>query len=124
VVLSNICEKCYKTCYAVRFQQNFENWTSGNHDIDKFIQNAQLSIHSDYEISKVIEWIPYDKFYNINYVAKGGFGNVYRANWINGHIWYWDSEEQNWRRKDQHKFVALKSLNNSTDVTLEFMNEV
>src|SRR5688572_26401510 len=29
-------------CNAKHFQQNFKNWNSGNHDIDEFIQNAQL----------------------------------------------------------------------------------
>ena len=24
------------------FQQNFQNWTSGNHDIDELIQGTQL----------------------------------------------------------------------------------
>ena len=47
-----ICEECnqpntdYKwcnSCNAKRFQQNFQNWTSGNDDIDKFIQLTQLS---------------------------------------------------------------------------------
>ena len=32
-----------KACNAKHFQQNFEKWTSGNVDIDKFIQDAQLS---------------------------------------------------------------------------------
>ncbi len=34
-----------KTCNAKHFQQNFEKWTSGNVDIDKFIQDAQLSVN-------------------------------------------------------------------------------
>ena len=49
---------------------------------------------------------------------------MYRANWINGCIDKWDSEDQNWKRKDQNMFVALKSLNNSENVTIEFINEV
>jgi hypothetical protein len=119
-----MCEKCNYTCIAIHFQLNFENWTSGNDDIDKFIQNSQLTVHSNYEVSKAIEWIPYDRFYNIRYIAKGGFGKIYRASWIDGYMLSWDSEKQNWIRKDQYKFVALKSLNNSKNVKLEFMNEV
>ena len=111
-----------KACNAKHFQQNFEKWTSGNVDIDKFIQEAQLSANSS---EKVIEWIPYDRFYDIEYIAKGGFGKVYRANWIDGYIRKWDSKKnQNWKRTDSNKFVALKSLNNSKNVTLEFLNEV
>ena len=36
-----------------------------------------------------LEWIPYDRFYDIKYIAKGEFGEVYRANWIDGYISYW-----------------------------------
>src|ERR1044072_2474233 len=35
----NWCE----SCNAKRFQLNFKNWTSGNLDIDKFIQETQLN---------------------------------------------------------------------------------
>ena len=125
-----ICEECkqkntwYKWCYgcnAKHFQQNFENWTSDNVDIDKFIQDTQLSAYDYY---KVLEWIPYDRFCNIEYIAKGGFGKVYKANWIDGYITSWDNKNQNWARRESNKFVALKSLNNSKNVTLEFLNEV
>ncbi|GET02629.1 kinase-like domain-containing protein [Rhizophagus clarus] len=124
LVLDDICEKCNYACISIHFQQNFKNWDSDNHDINNFIQNAQLSIHSDYEVSKVIEWIPYDRLYDIKYVAEGGFGKIYRAHWSDGYIRCWDSKKQNWRRRDQHKFVALKNLNNSKNVTLDFMNEI
>ena len=122
VVLDDICEKCNCICNAIHFQQNFKNWTSGNNDIDKFIQDTQLSAHNIDD--KTLEWIPYDRFYDIQYIAKGGFGKVYRANWIDGPIDYWDDENENWKRYTQNKFVALKSLNNSKNVTSEFMNEV
>ncbi|RIA81734.1 kinase-like domain-containing protein [Glomus cerebriforme] len=110
-----------KACNAKHFQQNFENWTSGNDDIDKFIQDTQLSTTFSY---KVLEWIPYDKFYNIEYIAKGGFGKVYKANWIDGYIHKWSNKNQNWERPCHNMFVALKSLNNSKNVTLEFINEI
>ena len=125
-----LCKKCNqentglwwcKRCNAKHFQQNFENWTSGNNDIDKFIQNTQLSATWS---SEVLEWIPYDRFNDIKYIAKGGFGKVYRANWIDGYIIYWGIENQNWKRRFPYEFVALKSLNNSKDVTMEFINEV
>ena len=113
--------KWCKACNAKHFQQNFEKWTSGNVDIDKFIQEAQLSAYNYY---KVLEWIPYDRFYDIEYIAKGGFGKVYRANWIDGRILNWDIKNKNWKRIYSNMFVALKSLNNSKNVTLEFLNEV
>ncbi|GET02600.1 kinase-like domain-containing protein [Rhizophagus clarus] len=103
---------------------NFGNWTSGNNNIDRLIQDTQLSAHSIYEIRNALEWIPYDRFCNIKFIAKGGFGRVYKANWIDGRIWDWNNETQNWERYGKNMFVALKSLNNSKDVTFEFMNEI
>ena len=124
------CEECNQpntdlywcsSCNAKRFQQNFKNWTSDNDNIDKFIRHTQLSAKEWYE---VIEWIPYDRFYDIKFIAKGGFGNVYRANWIDGYIHNLNNKNKKWFRHDQDEFVALKSLNNSKNVTLEFINEV
>jgi hypothetical protein len=125
-----LCNECYQKntgidwcnrCNAKHFQQNFKNWTSGNVDIDKFIQHTQLSAN---RYDKVLEWIPYDRFYDIKYIAKGGFGKVYKANWIDGPILEWDNKNQNWKRYEPNKFVALKSLNNSKNITSEFLNEV
>jgi hypothetical protein len=125
-IKNEICEECKRIdCNAKRFQQNFKNWTSGNDIIDNFIQGTQLSAHSNYEAPRALEWIPYDKFTNIKYVAKGGFGKVYKANWIDGCMDNkWNIKNHNWRRIRQDMFVALKSLNNSKDVTTEFMKEV
>ncbi|CAB4437978.1 unnamed protein product [Rhizophagus irregularis] len=111
-VLDDICEKCNYVCESIHFQQNFKNWTSGNNDIDKLIQSSQLSAHSTYEIRSSLEWIPYNKFFNIEYIAKGGFGRVYKANRIDRH------------KKDKNIIVALKFLDNSKNVTLKFMNEI
>src|SRR3954464_8784194 len=122
IVLREKCKNCNCICNAMHFKQNFENWTSGNYDIDKFIQNTQLSAHSD--VKEALEWIPYDRFYDISYIAKGGFGKVYKANWIDGHLDKWDNKNQNWKREFLNKFVALKSLDNSKNITLEFINEV
>jgi hypothetical protein len=101
----------------MRFQQNFANWTSGNDDIDKFIQNIQLSAHN---VSKVLEWIPYNKFYDIKCITDNKFDKVYRANWIDGSISYWDDHNQNWERK----LLTLKSLDNPNNITLEYEKEV
>jgi hypothetical protein len=30
-----------------------------------------------------LKWIPYDKFKNIKYLDKGGFGTIYKANYGN-----------------------------------------
>ena len=123
LVLNKLCKKCNYICNAIYFQQNFENWTSGNNDIDKLIQDTQLLVHNNYP-SKALEWIPYDRLKNIKYIAEDKFGKVYKASWINGYISNWDYDIQNWKRINKNMFVAMKSLNNSKRITIKFINEV
>ena len=120
VVLSDKCEKCNKICNAIHFIRNFTNWTSGNNDIDKFIQDAQLSNHNYYEVSKALEWIPFNRFSNVSY---NEFSEVYNANWVDGSLQKWDNKNQNWLRSDQNMVITLKSLDYSKDITTEFMNK-
>ena len=107
------------------FQQNFKNWTSGNHDIDKFIQKSQLKATNYFE---VIEWVEYDRFEDVEYLAKGGFGTTYKAIWKDGYIYCWDSRNNQWERYNEyHKQgqpVALKYLHDSQNITIEFLKVV
>ena len=120
VVLDDTCEKCNKKCNTTHFQQNFKNWTSGNNDIDKVIQDSQLSTHDN--LSEALEWIPFNRLSNVSYITKDEFGKMYIANWVDGSIWYRGCE--NWVKKDQNMFVILKSFDDSKNITSEFMNKV
>ncbi|RHZ84574.1 hypothetical protein Glove_79g140 [Diversispora epigaea] len=122
-----ICEECgnentdYRWCLqcnSQRFQQNFGNWTSGNKDVDAIIQESQ----SNCTTIDVVEWIPYSKFEDIKYIDKGGFGKIYSAIWKEGRICRWNIQQKKWERMGEWK-VALKSLNNSQNITTEFLNE-
>ncbi|CAB4426647.1 unnamed protein product [Rhizophagus irregularis] len=126
-----ICKECSQPntgsiiwcsfCNIKYLQQDFDKWTSENEDIDELIKNSQLKASST---NGIIEWIPYNKFTNIKYVATGGFAKVYSANWIDGYIRGWDLETKNWKRKKQKK-VALKELNDSSkDISKGFLNEL
>jgi hypothetical protein len=119
LVLENKCKKCNRICNTIHFQQKFENWTSGNDNIDKFIQYTQMSAHND--VRGALEWIPYDKFCDIKSTEES---NTYKAGWIDGFINKWDSD--NWKRikRVDSIVVNLKSLNDTKDVTLKFMDEV
>ncbi|RGB21257.1 hypothetical protein C1646_778553 [Rhizophagus diaphanus] len=122
MVLNNIkCKKCNKICNTIHFQHKFIDWTSGNDNIDKFIQDTQLSVHNDIEVSQVLEWIPYDRLYDIKYIAKDEFCKIYQANWIDGIKSYWDNG--NWKRNNQNMSVFLRSLNNLKNITTEIENE-
>ncbi|RIB09450.1 kinase-like domain-containing protein [Gigaspora rosea] len=103
------------------FENEFGKWASDNSDIDSFIQQIQLKAQ---DAKDVIEWIPFDKFTNIKYLAKGGFGTVFKVVWTDGYIKYWDSLNSKWERNQQSS-ICLKSLNGSKDnIKREFLNEV
>ncbi len=101
-------------------QKNFPNWTSGNEFIDKFIQESQLNSQDRYQ---VLEWIPHNRFKNIEYFDKGGFGTIYKAIWLDGPIKDWSKYGKNWNRSNELT-VALKSLDKSSNLNEEFLNEV
>ena len=130
----DVCEECEQpntgflwcqSCNVQHFQQNFKNWTSKNRDIDEYIQNSQLKAKC-YEdlVLEVLEWIEYDKFENVEYLAE----SVYKAIWKDGHIWYWDSKNNQWERYREHykkgQPVSLKCLHDLQNITLEFSKEV
>ncbi|RIA81096.1 kinase-like domain-containing protein [Glomus cerebriforme] len=112
--------KWCQPCNAKRFKDNFKNWASGNKNIDEFIQQSQLNAVHYY---KCLEWIPFENFKDVTYITKGGYGKIYSAKWPEGDILYWNIENQNWYRSS-HKQVALKSLDNSSDISSEFLNEI
>ncbi|RHZ88956.1 hypothetical protein Glove_19g418 [Diversispora epigaea] len=111
-------------CNSKHFQNDFNNWTSGNDKIDKFIQDAQLNANSNWD---VIEWIPYDRFKDVKQIGKGGFGTIHYARWIDGNIRKWDIENQQWKG-NQDEFedgvkVALKKFDNFVNFT-DVLNEM
>ncbi|EXX59668.1 hypothetical protein RirG_187040 [Rhizophagus irregularis DAOM 197198w] len=117
------CVKCNNICCAKLFQQNFKNWTSGNNDIDKIIQDTQLLDHSQYA-RYALEWIPFDRFCNIKCIVKDEFGRVYIANWIDGRINNLDNKNKNWIRKDQNMLVVLKYFDYSKDGILRLIKKI
>ncbi|CAB4404795.1 unnamed protein product [Rhizophagus irregularis] len=76
------------------FNKNFKNWTSGNHDVDEFIQKAQLKAEDK---NHIVEWINMINLENVEYLAKGGFGTTFKAVWKDGPIWNCDDNQ--WERK-------------------------
>src|ERR1051325_2797171 len=85
-----ICENCQDECLATLFcehcvrnylKANFSNWTSGNDDIDNLIQKCQMETLVP---DKIPEWIQYNHLINIKYLTKGGFSEIYTADWIGG----------------------------------------
>ncbi|RHZ85077.1 hypothetical protein Glove_71g115 [Diversispora epigaea] len=123
-----ICQECNqeysgykwcKPCNSKHFQNDFNNWTSGNDKIDKFIQDTQLNANYNYE---VIEWIPYDRFKDVKQIGRGGFGTINYARWIGGPINKWDIKNQQWKRYYDFE-VALKKFDNFVNFN-DVLNEM
>src|ERR1043166_9287384 len=102
-----------QTCNSKHFQQDFNKWTSGNKEIDEFIQKFQLNATCWQE---VMEWVPYDRFENIEYLAEGGFCTVYKAIWIDGYIRSWKNRRNKWYRMIINREVVLKCLKDSQNL--------
>ena len=94
--------------------------TSGNEFINGFIQETQLNARNS---KQILEWIPYNKLKDIKYLDKGGFSTIYEAIWLDGPIEYWNDDEKKLVRHNNKK-VVLKSLNKSSNLSNEFLNEV
>ncbi|RHZ76362.1 hypothetical protein Glove_198g21 [Diversispora epigaea] len=95
-------------CIRKYLENNFENWTSGNNEIDKLIQEFQQKTTAP---DRVIEWIEYDKFDDVEHLTEGECATIYTAIWNDGSYDKWDPE-----RKILKRFWGvLKKLNNSNN---------
>ena len=68
------------SCDNQKLVENFSNWTSGNKEIDEFIQDTQRNAIS---YSTYLEWIPWDQFEKME-LYEDSFDTRYITNWING----------------------------------------
>lgn len=108
------CEPCDRDI----LKSNFSNWTSGNKEIDTFIQETQLSATTKFNF---LEWIPFSSLINIEPIGEGGFGKVYRAKWVDGPRTKWNAEKVVWERYSNVD-VALKCL--KTEIFTELFEEL
>lgn len=86
--------------------QDYSNWTSGNPGVDKFILKCQIEATS---ASGLLARIPYNDFTEVEYLATGGFGKVYKAKLVSG---------------ESEGVMALKILNNSQNITADLLQEI
>ncbi|CAG8719767.1 9467_t:CDS:2, partial [Acaulospora colombiana] len=70
-----------------------------------------------------LEWIDFKEFELIKFVAEGGYGTVYKADWLRGPCWHWDEADQLWCRNGPMT-VALKRLKNSQNISSDFLDQV
>src|SRR6185369_6421739 len=94
-----LCEDCK--------EKEIEKLTDkcGNKEIARFLYGCKLN--AEY-YGSYIRWISFDKFRNVKYLAKGGFGEVHKAAWVDAYYDY-----RNKKYKDPE--VVLKKIYNSND---------
>ncbi|POG63812.1 hypothetical protein GLOIN_2v523331 [Rhizophagus irregularis DAOM 181602=DAOM 197198] len=107
-----ICHVCYK------IKKVYKYGPSGNNTIDDFIRNTQVNLVKK---NGKMEFVPYDQFKNIEFIAEGGFSKIYKATWIDGPVINY-SNTRNIRQENYT--VVLKKLNNSNNITSKELNEV
>src|SRR5437667_8417575 len=110
-----VCRNCYKAKTLYK--------PSGNKVIDDFIKCALINVN---KLTGKMEFVPYDRFKNVEFIAEGGFSKIYKATWIDGPIKGWDNQKQCYNRNKSSKgsAVVLKKLNNSKEITSKELNEV
>jgi hypothetical protein len=101
-----LCEGCKK--------KKIENLIikCGNEEMAELLYQSKLNSDNIY----YVRWIPFNEFKNIEYLAKGGFGEVQKAVWI-GHGYYY-------RYVYKEREVVIKRLYNSRDKILDILKEV
>jgi len=109
------CLKClqpntsYKWCYPCAKKEWLEDIKSltGQELVKNFIEKQG----KNYWDENKLQWIPYKQFSNIEFLDEGGFSKVYKAKWGK-------------QKNGSDRIIILKILNNSQNITLEFLTEI
>jgi hypothetical protein len=112
-----ICHVCHKIKTVLKPKQ------SGNKVIGDFIRYTQVN-HD--EPGGKLEFVPYEQFKDIEFIAEGGFSKIYKATWIDGPINNWHKVvHSGWNiTRDKNCTIVLKKLYNSKNTTSKELNEV
>jgi hypothetical protein len=108
-----VCHICYKAKTVYK--------PSRNKVIDDFIRHT---LTYGNKITGRMEFVPYNRFKDIEFLAEGGFSKVYKATWIDGPFHKWSYKTQSYIRANRNCEVVLKKLNNSKEITSKELNEV
>src|ERR1051325_3227627 len=119
-LLYGSCSHCKKSksyydwcpsCDNQKLVNNFSNWTSGNKEIDEFIQDTQRNARS---YSTYLEWIPWEQFEKIE-LLKDAFSTRYIAEWIDG--------ERNTNFWTDDTVITSRERIEQIPVTIKFLKE-
>src|SRR3989440_2058383 len=110
----------YQWCQSCDPELLAQSWTSsGDEKLDEIISKTQLEAKG-FDSHYYIEWIPYYDLKDIEKIGEGGFSTVYQGRWSNGPRFV----RSNKRYYFEGGRVALKKLENSQNISDEFLKEV
>ncbi|PKC03552.1 hypothetical protein RhiirA5_423592 [Rhizophagus irregularis] len=121
--LVNLRLEIHNRLEITRFTDKIKN-------IDKYFSpnalfNLIYSLFRDNRAEILMEWIPYSQFTNVKEIAKGGFGIIYQATWLDGSI---NNEKVHYslemRERRNNETVILKKFNNSQGISKHFLDEL
>ncbi|RHZ75429.1 hypothetical protein Glove_213g36 [Diversispora epigaea] len=104
-----------KRCSVLEQEPLIVNSGSGNKNIDDFINKSHSPKYGSLN-NPFLEWVPYEKFTNVEYIGKGGFSEIYKATW--------EKFSMNYGIFMNKTEVVLKVLNDSQNVDNEFIKEL
>ncbi|CAB4441610.1 unnamed protein product [Rhizophagus irregularis] len=117
---TNIEYKWCRPCEINCLREKSVILSSGNKNIDRFIQEMQLKINHPTEI--IFEWIPYHQFNSIKKISKDNSTMVNLAIWKDGPLFYYPSKNKYKRILNER--VTLKIIYNLQITVNDFLNKV
>src|SRR5438045_2610252 len=88
---SNVNHQVCRNCYKAKTLYN----PSGNKVIDDFIKCTLINVK---KLTGKMEFVSYDRFKNVKFIAEGGFSKIYKDTWIDGSIKGWNNKKQSYTR--------------------------
>ncbi|KAG9292377.1 hypothetical protein G9A89_015247 [Geosiphon pyriformis] len=123
------CPKCQKTkldyiwCHSCLTPLKNLNWNSGNPEINAFIQSTQKN--PVWQMNNYLEWIPYGRLTDIEFLGAGGQSTAFLANWRDGEKKTLYNENRKWLHKTKiPKRVVLKNLLSQKNTFKLFLTQV
>ncbi|PKC10412.1 kinase-like protein [Rhizophagus irregularis] len=109
-------------CDQKELVDKFDKWSTGNDNINLLIQESQRLAPDYYNY---LEFIPYNHFVDIERIAEGGFGVVYKATWLDGIRKAKKEDNGIWiKTRSEPCTVALKEIEESKNIDQDYINEL
>ncbi|KAG9285210.1 hypothetical protein G9A89_004425 [Geosiphon pyriformis] len=130
----NECEACQgsiknnnnnycSACQFIFFEKLYKDFSSGNKEVDEIIKNPIYIPLKDFNGKlNYYDWIPWERLSNVNEIARGGFGIIYKATWIDGRIDTWSIGCNGEYKREGTVEVAIKIIKTNSEEVFKELN--